>query len=106
MDIQLEKAKQLASEKKFQDAINLIDDFLKINPVSVDGIRLKGNILEFQAYAVLQTSSYDDESFNKLLESAKICYEKLLEFFPGCTVAYIDLGDYWDTKGNALKALL
>jgi tetratricopeptide (TPR) repeat protein len=107
MHRRLEEARKYAvEEEEYNMALSIIENFLYDHPNDLDALRLKGNILELKAYDMEELGdSFSQEQFNKLIELSRECYETLLSKDPNFVVAYIDLGDYWNHKGNHDLAL-
>jgi tetratricopeptide (TPR) repeat protein len=51
----------------------------------------------------MQENGSDNSMMSR--EDARTCYEKILQLDPENTVAHIDLGDYWEQKGDYDTAL-
>ena len=100
----LEDAKFLALfDKKYDEAIFLVDRLLSERDNDIDALRLKGNILDLKA---LDISLPTDLETNKgFFSEAKKCYEKILEIDQNNALAMIDLGDYWAREDNYSVAL-
>ena len=97
----LNKSKFLAMEEKYQQALRAVEQLLLNTPDDLDGLRLKGNILELYVYA----GNLDDSEDMGQLAIARKCYEHILELNPNNTLALIDLGDYWQNQADFEKSL-
>lgn len=91
---QLEQARALAMECSYDAALDLVEELLLKYPDDMEGLRLKGNILEQKA---LDLNEYIKAKLTKSPEYllARECYEQVLRVDPRNTVALIDLGDHY-----------
>jgi len=97
----LNKSKFLAMEEQYLPALRTVEQLLLNTPDDLDGLRLKGNILELYLYA----GNLDDSEGIKKRVIARKCYERVLELSPNNTLALIDLGDYWQNQADFDKSL-
>lgn len=87
-------ARGLAMECNYGSALDLIEELLTESPNDLEGLRLKGNVLEQK---VLDLNEYSGKKLNRSSEylAAQRCYEQILQLDPTNTVALIDLGDHF-----------
>lgn len=90
----LEGARALAVEGSYDYAIGLVEMLLRAFPGDLDGLRLKGNVLEQKT---LDLYEYRQEKLTRSKEYllARQCYEQILSSDPQNTLALIDLGDHY-----------
>lgn len=101
----LEKAKQLATlDKKYDNALNIVSRLLKLNGNDIDALRLMGNILDLKEMDNYNKSSLKNYSRPEL-ENAKKYYDDILRLDPDNTLALIDIGNYWERRGDYKASL-
>lgn len=91
---QLENARGLAMELNHDAALAAIESLLREFPDDVEGLRLKGNVLEQKA---LDDYEYSKEKLTRSSDYllARNCYERILHLDHRNTLALIDLGDHY-----------
>lgn len=91
---QLEQARALSTECRYDAALDLVEKLLVKHSDDVEVLRLKGNILEQKA---LDLGEDKRERLTKSRDYllARECYERVLRIDPKNTVALIDLGDHY-----------
>lgn len=99
----LNDAKLLALAEKYEEALKVVNQLLTIRPNDLDGLRLKGNLLELEVYAERQ--EFADSEKQAQLTMAQQCYEHILKIDPNQVLALIDLGDYWQNQSFLAESL-
>lgn len=97
----MELAGRLGLSGVYEEALDVLDRLIKLYPNYIGAIVYKGNLLDLWGLS----GTVDEKESEKLYETARACYEQALEMDPDCIHAYIDLGDYWERKGEYQKAL-
>jgi len=101
---QMELAARLGLSGEYNEALSVLDRLIEIYPKYIGAILYKGNLLDLWGLS----GAADEAESENLFESARVCYEQALEMDLDCIPAYIDLGDYWERKGeyeNAMNSL-
>ena len=100
----LEKAKFISLlEKKYKEAIKLLDHFLVKHRNDLDALRLKGNILDLKG---LDSSvGLKETEIESCFTEALKCYYAILFIDNQNANAMIDIGDYWERKNDCQEAL-
>ena len=91
---QLEEARGLAMDASYDAALDVVEKVLAGLPDDLEGLRLKGNVLEQKALDL------NEHSAKKLVRSgeyllARECYERILRSDPDNVFALVDLGDHY-----------
>jgi tetratricopeptide (TPR) repeat protein len=100
----LEEARGLSLDGHYEEALLMVDRLLQLAADDVDGLRLKGNILELQALDRHEYSTKKLMSSAEYLE-ARLCYERILALDPGNSMALMDLGDHYKNLSAFDRAL-
>ncbi|QOX77502.1 hypothetical protein FY034_00605 [Trichlorobacter lovleyi] len=101
---QMELAGRLGLSGEYEGALSVLDRLIEVYPKYIGAILYKGNLLDLWGLS----GAVEEMESEKLFETARACYEQALEMDLDCIPAYIDLGDYWERKGeheNAIKSL-
>jgi tetratricopeptide (TPR) repeat protein len=98
---QMERAGRLGLSGEYAEALDVLDRLIKLYPDCVSAMVYKGNLLDLWGLS----GSLEEAESEKLYEAARACYEQALEMDSECIPAYIDLGDYWERKGDHHRAL-
>jgi tetratricopeptide (TPR) repeat protein len=101
---QLTALRGLALDGDRASALKQLDDLVRQEPLNVEALRLKGNILEWGAYERALHSPAKLLRSRGFLEARK-CYEQILSLDPENTLAHIDLADHFRNLGANQKAL-
>jgi len=103
----LNKAKFLALAENYEEALKIVNQLLMIQPNDLDGLRLKGNLLELEIYAdqYADQRKFTDLEKQTQLTLAQQCYEQILKIDPNQVLALIDLGDHWQNQSSFVESL-
>jgi tetratricopeptide (TPR) repeat protein len=99
----LNESKFLAMEGRYKEALEMVNQLILTISDDLDGLRLKGNILELEVYA--ENSEVSDDDRKAKLAIVQKCYERILELDSNNILALIDLGDYWQNQSHFDKSL-
>ncbi len=100
----LEKARFISLiEKRYEEALALLDHFLARHKNDLDALCLKGNILDLKGLDC--SLELNKTEIEKCFTKALKCYNTILTIDSKNTNAMIDIGDYWERKCNHQEAL-
>jgi tetratricopeptide (TPR) repeat protein len=92
----LNESKNLAMEGRYKEALEMVNQLLLTISDDLDGLRLKGNILDLEVS--VENIEFPEHERKAKLAMAQKCYERILELDPNNVLALIDLGDYWQNR--------
>ena len=98
------EAWELGLAGEYEEALEILDDILRANPPDFATLRLKGNLLELKAMALLENSGKSLQTSADYV-AARDCYETILKHNPQDIAAHIDLGDHFRNLSANDKAL-
>ena len=99
----IERARVHALDGRYEEALATLGSLDKAHKGGLPALTLKGNILALKANDhKLHLSQSEIEN---LRISAQECYESVLRQDDEYVLAYIDLGDLWNEKGNHIAAI-
>ena len=92
---------------QYDDALVLVNHFLRGNPKDTLALSMKGNLLDMQPLwdATLPRPTLNEEEAEVCHEEALRCYQGILSLDPKDAEAMRDIGDYWERKENHAEAL-
>ena len=100
----LENAQRLAMIGHYGKAQACLDALLRKYPNHVDTLRLKGNIIELEAFAD-ELDGKGDFVHSPEVAKARACYEQALALQPNHIGILADMGTHWKNLGNHEQAL-
>lgn len=100
----LEHAQRLAMTGHYGEALACLDALLQKMPHHVDALRLKGNIIELEAFAD-ELNGKGDFAHSPEVVKARVCYEQALALQPAHIGILTDLGTHWKNLGDHEQAM-
>jgi tetratricopeptide (TPR) repeat protein len=100
---QLPNARMLTLSGDYQSALAIVSQILVDEPLNIEALRLRGNILELSVLGAMQPVLAEDRA--KDLDLALSSYETILRISPGDTLAMKDLADHYNKFRDKRYAL-
>ena len=98
------EAWELGLQRRYDDALRILDGLLRTVPNDLPTLRMKGNLLELKAMDLLENSSKRLTSSADYM-TARQCYEAILRIDKQNVRVLIDLGDHYRTLDAKDKAI-
>lgn len=98
-ELSLEEARLAALAGDFLRSHRIIEAHLQANPNDTLALLLKGNVLEYEVCKA-NSDSPNCSREHASIQSAKACYERILELEPSNSCALLDLAEVFQDAGD------